>query len=75
MKGKVIEQWGKDARERTGIAEFLATCEATSTSAAAYFLFVSGKDADASEVPFEEFMSRGAALLALQSSWTRLLDT
>ena len=64
-----------DAREKTGIAAFLTSCEATSTSAAAYFLFVSGKDASASEVPFKVFLSRGAALLALQSSWTRLLDS
>ena len=60
------------AREKTGIASFVAACE--SANVPAYHLYVGGKDPNLCEVPLPEYLDRGAALLKLQSSWLELIS-
>ena len=59
------------ARARTGITAFVDACEAASLPA--FNLYVNGKSVDLSEVPMPEYLARGDALLALQSSWLELV--
>ena len=51
---------------RSGITDFLSACKAAGLTA--YHLFVTGKTPELIDVPFEEYIERGNALLMLQSA-------
>jgi len=56
----------QDARIWSGIADFHSACKAAGPPA--YHLVVTGKTPELIDVPFEEYIERGNALLMLQSA-------
>ena len=61
-----------DAREETGIAEFLQQARAAGRGRdTALQLFLSGKDVEGEAVAAGEWLDRGAALGRLQGQWLR----